>query len=57
MSQNPRIYDRYQNIREEYRRKMNDATSAAQMAAGSDDMTACSLYSTQAERYREAFAA
>lgn len=44
-------------LRDEYRGKMNRSTDAAQRAAAQEDMAAASICSTEAERYREAFAA
>ena len=42
-------------LREEYRRKMNNACDMAQQAAQTEEMDKVSLYSTESERNREAF--
>jgi len=51
------LWDELNEIREGYRRRMVEATSKAQQCAGEEDMEGCSIYSTEAERLREAFAA
>ena len=51
------MYDKIQSIREDYRQKMNYSTSAAQKAAAEEDMSLSAMHSSDAERYREAFAA
>lgn len=48
---------RLSDLREEYRRKMNEAGDRAQRAAGLDDMSDCAFHSTIAARYEEAFSA
>jgi len=49
------IYGVLNSLRAEYRGKMNKATDEAQKAAQSEEMDKVSLYSTESERYREAF--
>lgn len=44
-------------LRQEYRSKMNKASDAAVEAAGVDEMDKVSMFSTEAERMREAFMA
>ena len=52
-----RLYDQLSAIRNEYRKRMNDATNQAQEYAAKEDMEKVSVFSTEAERMREAFAA
>ncbi len=49
------IYKQLSDLRNEYRVKMNISADAAQVAAQTEEMDKVSLYSTESERYREAF--
>jgi len=49
------LYQRLDALRNEYRKKMNDAAEQAQIHAAADEMDKVSLYSTESERAREAF--
>jgi hypothetical protein len=49
------IYNKLNELRNEYRIKMNKSSDAAQIAAQSEEMDIVSLHSTESERYREAF--
>jgi hypothetical protein len=51
------LFQRLQELRETYRRKMNKASDQAEKKAAEGDMAEVSISSTESERYREAFAA
>lgn len=51
------LYSKLNALRDEYRRKMNRLSDMATEAAGQDEMDKVSLYSTESERARAAFAA
>lgn len=50
-----KIYKQLNDLREEYRNKMNRSAEAAQTAAQTEQMHIVSMCSTDSERYREAF--
>jgi len=49
------LYASLSAIRDEYRKRMNTATDAAQRYASKEEMDKVSEFSTEAERAREAF--
>lgn len=49
------IYNKLNDLRNEYRLKMNRSAEAAQEAAQKEEMHVVSMCSTDSERYREAF--
>lgn len=51
------LHRRLSALREEYRGEMNRCGDRAQVAAAADDMKLCSLSSTVAARFQEAFTA
>ena len=51
------LYIPLSELREEYRRAMNQAAAKAQQFAQSEEMDRVSEFSTEAERKREAFTA
>lgn len=49
------LYEKLNELRNEYRMKMNRSADAAQEAAQKEEMQIVSMCSTDSERYREAF--